>query len=160
MTPTEMKAFFAEKLREVKGAYLDDLNAMSDDDLGTSPGGAARTGFDYTYETAYVNRRIAKRLRGEEPEPFPGDGWMKAPDEAKSKQAAIDSLTASMDEVIAAWDALPENDLGRVIPLAKGQTNPLDMAFLCVYHTGYHDAQLNFVQSLKGDTKMNWQHEG
>ena len=154
-----MKAFFTEKLQGAKRAYLDDLNAMSEDDLGTSPGGAARTAFDYTYETSFVNRRVACRLRGEDPGAFPNDGWMKAPNEAKSKQAAIENFSASMDEVIAAWDALPETDLDRAIPLANGQTNPLDVVFLCVYHTGYHDAQLNYVQSLNGDTKMNWSQD-
>jgi hypothetical protein len=40
--------------------------------------------------------------------------------------------------------------------LETGTANALEYAMICVYHMGYHDAQLNQVQTIKGDTQMHW----
>ncbi len=150
----DVQAFFSKQLESVKSDYLKDLKAFALEQRGTSPGGSARTPLDLTYEVAHVNRRLAKRIRGDEVEPFPNDGWMKAPEGYGT--TASEAFASSMDEVIQAWNNLPENELFRPIQLAKEVTHPLDLVWMVCYHTGYHDGQLNYLQSFYGDEKVHW----
>jgi hypothetical protein len=157
MTAAEIKSFFSEQIRAVKADYVKDLEALSEEQLGQSPGGGARSAFDFTYEVGFVNNRIAQRLRGETPEFFEDKGWILAPEEYRSKETAIGFLSESMDQVVEAWEAVPESDIRKPITTQTGgQTNPLDLAFMCAYHTGYHDAQLNYLQAIHGDTAVHW----
>jgi len=106
-----------------------------------------------------VNRRISKRLRGEDPGTFPQDGWIKAPAEFCSKEVAIREFRESADDVMAQFDREPEGEIERVIPLPKGETSPLDLITLAYNHWNYHDAQINYVQALSGDEKVHWEFE-
>jgi hypothetical protein len=155
MQAQDVKQFFRTQLETAKSDYLKDLDAFEVGQLGASPGGSARTPLDMTFEIAHVNRRLAKRIRGEQVEPFKFEGWMKAPEgyEATAKEA----VSSSFDEVIEAWQNVPENELMRTIPLPDGTTtNPLDLIWTVTYHTGYHDGQLNYLQSMGGDEKVHW----
>ena len=156
MTAAEIKSFFAEKIKDSQKEYIQDLEAMSEEDLARSTGGCARNAHDFTFETAFVNRRVAKRLRGETPEPVVQDGWIMAP-EGRNKASSAEDIRSSIDEVLAAWEALPEADLSKEIVLPDGRrTSPVDLAFLVAFHTGYHDAQLNYIQTLSGDSEVHW----
>jgi hypothetical protein len=156
MTAQDIKAFFAEQLVSARDFYAKDLGAMSDEDLGRSPGGSARTPYDFTHEVAIINRYIAQRIRGEDTQ-FPGgEGWVIAPPECRSKERAIADITSSVNDVIAAWNALPEGDILKPIMLKNGQTNALEYVYMCASHTGYHDAQLNYVQAMRGDMEVHW----
>lgn len=157
MTVSEIKKFFSQQMASVRDDYVKDLQAMSHEQLAASPGGVARSAYDVTYEAAYINRRITKRIKGETPPPVTDEGWIIAPADYKDKEKAIADLRTSMDDLIAAWDALPEDQMGREIDLPNGdKTFPLDVAFMAIYHTGYHDAQLNYIQSINGDGKWHW----
>lgn len=157
MSLETVKAYLSKQLENSRDGYLKDLEAMSEEDLLNGMGGAERKGIDFTYEVAYVNRRFATRLRGETPEPWPDGGWIVAPDNQKSKEQAIANVRESMDELIDAWNAVPADQITRVIELPSGQTSPLDLVFSCCWHNGYHDGQLNYIQELKGDLAMHWQ---
>ena len=83
---------------------------------------------------------------------------MKAPDEFRIKEVAISDFSASVDEVIAAWDAVPDSEIEREIVLPSGDTtNPMKLAGLAFFHTGYHDAQLNYLQAIFGDEAVHWE---
>lgn len=153
MQPSDLKDYMRKSLESTRDTYLKDLEAMSPELLTASPGGSARSAMDMTYEVAFFNRRMAKRMRGEPVEPFKFEGWMKAPADFTDPQGA---LRDSMDELIAAWDATPDAELGRVIEIPSGTTSPFDLAYFAIRHVNYHDAQLNYIQSLQGDDKMHW----
>ncbi|MBS1716073.1 MAG: DinB family protein [Armatimonadetes bacterium] len=152
----DLKAHMSQSLERVLRLYVQDLEALDDVRLGQSLGGTARKPIDFTYEVAFVNRRIAKRLRGEDPGPFDADGWITAPDGFTGKAEAIAELSASVQEVLDAWDRVDEADLGREIETPGGPTNAFKVMMMAVTHTNYHDAQLNYVQSLLGDDEMHW----
>lgn len=156
MDATRIKAHFTEQISGARDRYLQDLEALDESVLRSSPGGTARTPYDFTYEVAYVNRRAAARMRGEDPGPFSSDGWMRAPEECQSKARIVQDLTESANEVLAAWEALPDTELDRKISVPNGETSPFDLASLCAMHMNYHDAQLNYLQSLMGDDEMHW----
>lgn len=157
MAESGAKEFFAKKLESVRDAYLKDLEAMSPEQLSRSVGGTARTPYDFTYETIFVNKRVSKRLRGETPEPMgDDDGWMKAPTEFCYKDKAVLEFRDSMDEIIAALHKIDESKLLDPITLPSGETSFMNLAYFACIHNTYHDAQLNYVQALHGDDSMHW----
>jgi hypothetical protein len=157
MVMETVKNYLTKQLEFGRDAYLKDLEAMSEEDLLNGVGGAERKGIDFTYEVAYVNRRFTARLQGITPEPWPDGGWITAPAEYLNKETAAVNIKDSMNGLIAAWEAIPAEEMTKVIVLESGETSPIDLVFSCCWHTGYHDAQLNYLQQLKGDLVMHWQ---
>ena len=152
----DIHGFLRKKTVDATNDYVSDLKALTHDQLNTSPGGGARTAYDFTLEIVQVNERIAKRLRGEVPPP-PGEGWTVAPAEFQNKGVAIDAVTASGDAVVAAWDALPPGEMDKEIVLSSGaKMTPMDLMYLASVHLRYHGAQLNYIQSMVGDTEIHW----
>lgn len=156
MDAAAVKKMVGDKIRSARDCYIQDLEAMDEAVLRSSPGGTARIPLDFTYEVIYVNKRILCRLTGNEPEAFDAEGWITAPEEFQSKAAAIAGIRESTDKVLEAWEAVPDNEIDKVITLPNGETTPLAAAHLCATHLMYHDAQLNYVQSLMGDDEMHW----
>lgn len=153
---SDLKSHIRARIAESANMYIQDLEAMDAELLGKSPGGVARTPYDFTYEVVVVNRRVATRLRGEDPGPWPNEGWMTAPEEFRSKEAAVREMKSSSDEVLAAWDALDASKIGETIVIPNGETTALSMGSLIATHAMYHDAQLNYIQALAGDGEMHW----
>ena len=153
---TELKAHVRGKIEDWGKSYANDLRAMSEEQLAASPGGSARTPYDFTYECVYVNNRVAARLRGEDPGPWTNEGWMKAPDDFRNKDAALGGFEASVKSVLDGIDATPPEKLRDKIALPTGETSPLAMADLVASHLCYHDAQLNYHQAIHGDEEVHW----
>jgi uncharacterized damage-inducible protein DinB len=137
-------------------SYRQDFEALTHEQLAASPMGQARAPYDFTYEVVVVNKRIAARLRGEDPGAWTAEGWMTAPEELKDKAALMASFDASVDELTSAIQSIPAEEMGREIVLPNTTTNPLDLATHAVVHMTYHDAQLNYVQELHGDMAVHW----
>ncbi|MBX3119082.1 MAG: DinB family protein [Fimbriimonadaceae bacterium] len=153
----DIKAHISDRIRTAAACYAGDLAAMSEEALANSLGGVARSPYDYTYEVIFVNRRFAARIRGEEPAPFKMDGWIMAPEEYKNRDYAVSEFNSSVQEVLDAWEALPEDQYERVIPLPHGEpTSPFKLAAHCASHITYHDGQLNYHQAALGDSDMHW----
>lgn len=154
----EWKASVAKNLAMAHSFYKGDLEAMSPETLAARPGQAARNAYDYTYEVAVVNNRIAMRLRGEDPGPWTGpEGeFMKAPAEAQNKETIVKMFDESAQAVRDAWDALPVENMHLEIDIQGNKETPLGMASLSAIHMMYHDAQLNQMQSIQGDQAMHW----
>lgn len=148
----------AQKAISGAGArYSQDLKALTDEHFSNSPGGTARTPADFTYEVVMINQRIAKRLRGEDPGPFNFEGWMTAPPEFGMRDEAVQKFDASISEIVDALEKTPEDQMLRTIVTPSGETSPFDIVTFCAMHINYHDAQLNYVQSLLGDMEMHWE---
>lgn len=149
-----------ELLREsmdwLEKAYLADLEACPEENLGKSPGGVARTPYDFTYEVACINRHFARRLRGEESPDFP-EGWMKAPQEMQNKTAIIAELKNSFEDFRKEFDKETDDSLQREIVTPKGKSSPWEYAEIYTQHANYHDAQLNYHQTIFGDEKVHWE---
>ncbi len=158
ITAYDFKKKATEAITGAKTRYLDDLNAMSEEQLTKCPGGCARTPADFTYEIIVINKRIAKRLRGEDPGPFQFDGWMKAPD-GYNKQAIVKEFESTTKDIEDALNNIPDDQMLRTIQLPKDTTTPYDLVTFCASHIGYHDAQLNYLQTLHDDKEMHWKFD-
>lgn len=151
----------AEKwLNTALKCYLQDLEAIPEEKLGASPAGQARTPYDFTYEVALVNNRIANDIAGRpnDPWPFADDAWAVAPQEFRSKAAITLLLQESVDNIKAACkDKSDEEMAARFRPEGREtDTCQADRVMFAAYHTGYHGAQLNYVQSIYNDLDVHW----
>lgn len=156
MNAPSLKDHIRKELAENTQLFLDDLEAMPEEMFGRSPGGVARCPFDIVFEVAYINRRLTTRLQGGDPGPFSPIPWTKAPAEFDTKDKAIAAVRESADGLLAEWDKLQESELMREIQTPGGMTNPLELGNLAATHVLYHDAQLNYIQTLAGDADMHW----
>lgn len=152
----DLKAFFHKQLASAKDFYIADLRAMTPEMLGSKHKDGQRNAYDFSYEIGFINHRVVARLTGAEPEPWPG-GFVQAPAELQSKEKIVDYVGGSFDQLMKAWEALPEDQVWREIETPGGKTNPVDLAYFVAYHTGYHDGQLNYIQALHGDAEVHWQ---
>src|SRR5437868_8071244 len=145
---TDLKSHLKERIGGWGKSYVNDLQAMTDDQLAKSPGGSSRTPFDITYEVIYVNKRVAARLRGEDPGPWlQSEGFLKAPQEFCKKDSAIQQLDDSVKAVLEGWEKTPPDKLEETIKVPTGETSPLDLVNLVATHLAYHDGQLNYHQT-------------
>lgn len=136
--------------------FVNDLKGLTDDQLTSSPMGSARPAADFAYEVAYVNCRVATRLRGETPGPWPFESWVTAPDDKKNQAALIEEIESSIQEVTTALAALSDADLMQPIKMGEEESSLYKLASMCLIHTCYHDGQLNYIQSLHGDMEIHW----
>jgi hypothetical protein len=89
--------------------------------------------------------------------PWPFEGWAVAPSDFKTPERAVAEIGRSVDSMILVWDSLSEEDVLQEIASESGsKSSPLDMVLMCIQHMSYHDAQLNYVQALNGDTEIHW----
>lgn len=136
--------------------YQQDLEAIPADSFAVSPGAKARSAADFTAECTYLNGRFAKILRCQEPEPFSMDSWMVATGEAADKTFACHAFKESADDLVAALDELGSEGIGKAVQGFRGPTPAYVVANFAGMHVTYHDAQLNYIQTLHGDSEMHW----
>lgn len=137
-----------------RDAYVHDLSAMTHEQLMDGRGG--RIPYDFTYEVAFVNRRVASRLRGEDPGDWPFESWVTAPAEFRNKEAIIRDFSAAIEEILAAYDAMSDEQIMGDVVTSEGRTPVLEMMHFASIHTMYHDGQLNQLQAQAGDMEVHW----
>ena len=98
---------------------------------------------------------LASRIRGEEPVKWPFEGWAKAPEEFRDKDACIAEFVASAQEMLDAYDALGDA-YAKLVNGFGGQQPAAQVVMFCTMHIMYHDGQLNLVQAINGDEEMHW----
>ncbi len=152
----DLKAKALTELRDVQKRYLTDLRALPDEAIDKSPGGAARTPANFTYEITVVNKRLLTRIAGGDPGPFDPNASKETPEEFKTKEGASLAFEKSLNDMILAIEAVPSEEILREIATPTGSTSPYDLAEFCAYHINYHDGQLNYIQALNGDASIHW----
>lgn len=156
MASNDLKTFWREQLASARDHYLKDLEALSDEQAGASPGGKARSALDFSYEVSFINRRLAKRLRSEAVEPIQMGPFLTAPENLRTRGAIAADLRESFDEVLEAWDALPEDVSSHMVKFGEGEVPVWQVASFGHMHARYHDGQLNLLQAINGDEEVHW----
>jgi len=153
---SDFKTFLAAKLDMVTFLFTKDMEALSHEQLDASVAGCARTGYDIAFEIVTTNCMFAKIVRGEGMETIQFEGWLHAPDEFKDRQGALEAVQASFADMKASLLACPDDELSVTTDTPIGPKSRADIAFMSVYHGGYHSGQLNYIQTLHGDSDMHW----
>ena len=144
-------------LRYLTQDYIRDVRKLGDDGMAADLGGKARRAYDYSYEVAYVGRRIAKRLRLEEPAPWPwAEGYAVAPAEFASVDALCAELEAAAEETCAAIMDMPDDRWTHEFPFGPDfKITAFQLAVHAIDHLTYHQGQLNQLQMIRGDDSMD-----
>jgi hypothetical protein len=137
-----------------QGAYLytKDLEALPDAESQAGP----RNAIDFTHEVSVVNRRIAARIRREDPGAWPFEGWAKAPADRATKAAAIEDIGTSVADLKDALDGLADEQLTELMPMGEKESTPMEQVVFACVHMAYHMGQLNYIQQLAGDMEVHW----
>lgn len=146
-------------LRAMNGAFgivRKDLNALPEEVFTKQMGGVARTVADIMYEVNLVNDHIGLVIRGEEAFPWPDDGWLRAPENLKTKQAVLDAFEASAAKMLATIESFSREELEAPIETEDGVTNRFERCRFMGVHLWYHSGQLNFIQTMLGDETFHW----
>lgn len=147
----------AARLEGIAASYVKDLECMDEAQIMESAGGSARKPVDFTFEAGLINLRIAARIRGQEPPAEPeGEEWWTAPDELRSKAAITEYIKSSCKAVADAITGMSDEEVTQEVKVGENMRPIYALATFAAMHTMYHDAQLNFIQSLNGDLKLHW----
>lgn len=142
-------------LRSAFKIFLQDLEALPQEAFDRSLGGKARTVADIVYEVNLVNDHICRNMTGEPLFDWP-EGWITAPEEARSKEAAIQSFQVASERVLSIVDAMSLETLEGLVQTENGETSRLERCRFMTLHVWYHSGQLNFIQTLLGDADWHW----
>jgi hypothetical protein len=152
----KLASYMIERFRSAAKRIPEDMETLAHDDLIKTWGDGTRCAYDVIYELAVLNKRQAQIIRGEDPGQLPwtfGEDWLQAPDAYRTKPESMAFFNASTDEVLSECEKLGDEPAmmegGEPTKLFKGLS-------FAVGHIMYHDAQLNFIQSLKGDMDVHW----
>ncbi len=154
---SELKQFLKDRVVQATSFYVNDLEALTHEQLDKSPGGKARAGYDFTHEVIVVNNRIACQLKGEDPGPWPfEDDWAVCPDSDRNKETVISQVKESSEAIVAAIDQVPDEKFNEKFKLGERETSYSGMVGMAGMHLMYHAAQLNYIQSMEGDLEVHW----
>jgi hypothetical protein len=149
-----IKKFLQDQIELGLARFANDLRALPVAARAASPGGLARTPNDLAFEVASGNREFSRRMRGEVAGPVgPGD-LPPTPAEFADVDYAVSELEAATEEFLILWDSVPDNKTEE--PIAGTKSTPLGLATIVNRHIHYHDAQLNYIQTLLGDREIHW----
>jgi hypothetical protein len=134
--------------------FVADLAAIDEVNRAASPGGIARSPYDLAYELSVVNQGYAARLRGDNSGSSGGLDFHQAPADFQELEKAVASVEAATNAFLAAFEAIPLSKIEE--PLVGSKTSAFAMATTVSRHLHYHDAQLNYIQTLLGDGEVHW----
>jgi uncharacterized damage-inducible protein DinB len=136
--------------------FAKDLNALPESAFDHHFGGSARTVADIVYEVNMVNDHIGLTIRGEDPFPWPEGGWITAPETHRSKEAVLESFRISSEKIIATAKGFTDEDWDGTVTTEQGEKTRRERIRFITLHLWYHCGQLNFMQSLLGDSEWHW----
>lgn len=146
-----------ERMGFTRHLFGADLRAMSHDDLAANCGGASRSGYDFLYElTGFFTTFAGLLSNGPSDIEGPQGGWVRAPEEFQVKESAIQAMDAAADHFASVIKNYEGDFTTDVFPSPVGPFTPLGMANMAVSHLMYHSGQLNYIQTVRGDTDFHW----
>ena len=149
----DIKESIINQIKYTSANYLKDLGFIPDDKLSASPMGSARPPLEFTAECAGFNFYAARAINGEEqeaPTQEVRDAYFAAID---TREKANEALSSSAEALITAVQGA---DMSSEVSVAWGEPMPVArLATMCSYHMMYHDGQLNYIQTLYGDSESH-----
>jgi uncharacterized damage-inducible protein DinB len=139
-----------ERTQSAHGEVLVGLKYIPDDKLGWCPMGKAKTARHIGLECAGAYKWGAAVIRGGPAE------WAEAKeDEYPTRESVVELLNASFADFAAALDAVTEEQLNETREVFWGTESVRSLLWMNYWHSVYHAGQLNYIQTMLGDTKMH-----
>lgn len=150
-------AHLAGNTRRYTGMYVNDLKYMPEDSFTNSQGGVTRSVAAITADAAWLADCAAYMLRGETP---PSTDYAAHADlipELSTREACTQAMSNAGNALADAIENLPVSKFGDTVMAPWGaETTLFALAASAAGHIWYHDAQLNYIQSLNGDGDVHW----
>lgn len=146
----------AKSLARACETFLKDLEALPEEAFDKSFGPKVRTVADIVFEVNLVNDHIGRNVRGEQQPAWPDEGWIKAPDDLKSKDAVIESFRKGTEKLVETFSPLSPEQMAEEVATDHGPRTKAERCRFVTLHTWYHSGQLNFIQTLLGDDGWHW----
>jgi uncharacterized damage-inducible protein DinB len=144
-----------EGLKSALEIFAKDLAALPEEAYQKSFGGQARTAADIAHEVVMVNDDVRRNMVGEPMIDWPS-GWLRAPEGLQTKAEAIANFQRSAAELVAAVETWGPDDLAVTVANEHGEHTREERCQFLALHLWYHAGQLNFMQTLLGDTEWHW----
>lgn len=145
-------------IKSLKGAleiFAKDLESTPDRAFHESLGGKARTVSDIAHEVCLVNDHVCRTMTGEPLFDWP-EGWVKAPAELTTKEAAIAAFALCQSKTLATVEGWSDEDLAIKVQSEFGERDRAESCRFMALHLWYHSGQINFIQTLLGDDHWHW----
>jgi uncharacterized damage-inducible protein DinB len=152
MEPTTPEA---KALKRALAVFVKDLEALPEDAFDRSFAPKARTVADIAYEVVLVNDEIVRGIQGGPPSEWP-EGWVKAPETFKSKDAVLKGFQDSAERALGVAASLSPEELLQTVNTPWGDQSKAERVRFMTSHVWYHSGQLNFIQTLLGDDAWHW----
>jgi hypothetical protein len=156
MSTLDIKAHLRDSTQRAHRLLTNDLKAIAADQTNVCPGGCARPALHIVAECAAVNGMIATLLEGGEfqrPSPEDRERFFASFDTGEKALAFLDQET---QRLLTVYENLDESTLADVSTQIGRPMTRMAMAELPGWHMMYHDGQLNYIQTLHGDSEMHW----
>jgi hypothetical protein len=157
LTGTQLKDHLIEFNERVKGFLVKDLDAVTEEDSSDCPGGCARPPLQFVAECAGLNGMIADLLAMGEMKRLPPEERKAHLASFDTREKAISYLDEQTARLVAAIREFDEDKLGETTDALFGRPSTwFSIAEFPAIHMMYHDGQLNYLHTLKGDDKIHW----
>ncbi len=133
------------------------LQATPDDKLAWTPENTGRSVLEQAKECAIVHYiwAVIIRERGL-PIEMPPEFTAFAEQAINSRESAIAALQTTTNALVAAIQSVAPEETGVAVRVDMMSDRKVALAECCLYpywHTVYHEGQVNYLQTLYGDTK-------
>jgi hypothetical protein len=145
----------ARGLKRACSIFRQDLEALPEEAFGKQFGGKSRTVADIVYEVNLVNDHVGLTMREEELFDWP-EGWIKAPVELNTKEAALAAFDESSCRIMETVEGFSNDQWNAPLETDDGVTDRFERCRFMTLHLWYHSGQLNFIQTLMGDDAWHW----
>lgn len=153
----DFRTEIAAGIRKVGQTYASDLQHISDEQLRTSPMGAARAPITFTAECIGFNLLCAKLISGEQAERMSGEEREQFYASVDSGEKARRMLAMSTENLASTLEKLSDDQVFATVQAPWGDTmKAYALAQMAAMHMMYHDGQVNYVQALYGDDVNHW----
>lgn len=146
----------ARGLKNACSLFLKDLQSLPEEGFCKRFGEHTRTVADIVYEVNLVNDHVGMVMREEEPFDWPDEGWIKAPADFCTKDQITKAFEESSAKIMATAESYTPEQLEAKFQTDEGETTRAERCRFMTVHMWYHSGQINFIQTLLGDTNWNW----
>ena len=156
MSALSLTSYLQESTMRAQRLLTNDLKALPAEKHTACPGGEGRTPINIVAECAAVNGFIAEYLttgKMERPPREQREAFLNSFDTAEKVLTFLEEQTQRLVEALGNLDV---NTLGDMVDGPMGPTPRLALAQLPATHMMYHDGQLNYIQTLRGDDLFHW----
>jgi hypothetical protein len=152
----DLKSNAYKNLQNAYTLFRKDLDALPGDVFDKKFGDKTRTVADIVYEVTLLNDHVEMGMCGKEAPAWPEDGWMKAPEDFRTKEAILKAFDKSSEHILATIEGFSPEEVEELVPTNYGDRTRFSRCQFMTLHLWYHSGQLNYIQTLLGDDGWHW----